>query len=135
MWHRKVQAFTLLESLITLTVISFLAVVLSGSVNSVFRQIEENIFFLEFEQVYKNSQMLSASSQQNIQLTIGAEEISNGYQSVNVPRTVKPIRQIILDFDKNGGNSSLAKIEFQTEKKVVSYQLYLGSGRYKKSKK
>ncbi|HEO6996582.1 TPA: competence protein, partial [Streptococcus agalactiae] len=32
----------------------------------------------------------------------------------------------------NGGNSSLAKIQFECYRKTVTYQLYIGSGNYRK---
>ena len=38
-----------------------------------------------------------------------------------------------LVFDKSGGNSSLTKIQFHTENQAIDYQLYIGSGNYKKT--
>lgn len=133
--RRKLAAFTLLESLLTLFVTSFLAVALSGSVQTVFHQVEEQLFFLEFEQVYKNSQRLAVTSQQAVQLTVDQDVVKNGFQQVKLPRTVQLVRGAVIDFDKKGGNSSLAKLEFQIGEKRVYYQLYMGSGRYKKSEK
>lgn len=135
MWHRKLRAFTLLESLMTLFVISFLAIVLSSSVQTVFHQVEEQLFFLEFEQVYKNSQRLAVTSQQVVRLTVHKDKITNGKQQITFPACVQLVSGGVIDFDNKGGNSSLARLEFKTEKKTVYYQLYIGSGRYKRTEK
>ncbi|HEW2399488.1 TPA: competence protein CglD, partial [Streptococcus pneumoniae] len=39
-----------------------------------------------------------------------------------------------ITFDRAGGNSSLAKVEFQTSKGAIRYQLYLGNGKIKRIK-
>ena len=39
-----------------------------------------------------------------------------------------------ITFDRTGGNSSLAKVEFQTSKGAIRYQLYLGNGKIKRIK-
>ncbi|MER0124007.1 competence type IV pilus minor pilin ComGD [Streptococcus sp. ZJ93] len=127
------RAFTLLESLLTLFIVSFLALALSGSVHSVFRQVEERVFFLEFEQLYKTSQKLAVSSQQTVSLDVTSQRITNGYQSVDLPESVQVETEQTVVFDKDGGNSSLAKLQFLSGQKTVRYQLYLGSGRYKKT--
>ncbi|MGT2799507.1 competence type IV pilus minor pilin ComGD [Streptococcus marmotae] len=127
------KAFTLLESLLTLFIVSFLALALSGSVHSVFRQVEEQVFFMEFEQLYKSSQKLAVSSQQTISLDVTPQQITNGYQSLYLPESVQVDNGQKIVFDKDGGNSSLAKLQFLTDQKIVRYQLYLGSGRYKKT--
>ncbi len=58
------KAFTLFESLLTLFVVSFLAVSLSGTVQTAFQSVQEEIFLWEFEGIYKDSQKLAASSHQ-----------------------------------------------------------------------
>ena len=44
-----IRAFTLLESLMTLAVVVFLTLSLSGSVTGIFQQVEINLFYLRFE--------------------------------------------------------------------------------------
>ncbi|MGT2911418.1 competence type IV pilus minor pilin ComGD [Streptococcus cameli] len=127
------KAFTLLEALITLSVLSFLTLSLSGGVKTAFRQAEEAIFFMSFEQVYKDSQQLAVASHQPVTLTISEQAVDNGYLSIAVPSSILVETPVQLHFAADGGNSSLAKLRFQTETQEVSYQLYLGSGRYKKS--
>ncbi|ADE30588.1 Type II secretory pathway, pseudopilin PulG [Streptococcus suis GZ1] len=92
MLRRKNKAFTLFESLLTLLVVSFLAVSLSGTVQTVFRSVQEEIFLWEFEAIYKDSQKLAASSHKKVNLAIGGQEVTNGYQAVEVPRKRRGLR-------------------------------------------
>ncbi|HEM3522890.1 type II secretion system GspH family protein [Streptococcus suis] len=133
MLRRKNKAFTLLESLLTLFVVSFLAVSLSGTVQTVFQSVQEEIFLWEFEAIYKDSQKLAASSHQTVNLSIGGQEVTNGHQAVEVPRNVEVLEEKTIQFEENGGNSSLSRIRFRLSQKIVTYQLYIGSGRYKKT--
>ncbi|HFI0578877.1 TPA: competence type IV pilus minor pilin ComGD [Streptococcus suis] len=127
------KAFTLLESLLTLFVISFLAVSLSGTVQTAFGSVQEEIFLWGFEAIYKDSQKLAASSHQKVNLAIGGQEVTNGHQTVQVPRNVEVLEGKTITFEEDGGNSSLTKIRFRLSRKTVTYQLYIGSGRYKKT--
>ncbi|HEL2377725.1 TPA: type II secretion system protein [Streptococcus suis] len=133
MLRRKNKAFTLFESLLTLFVVSFLAVSLSGTVQRAFQSVQEEIFLWEFEAIYKDSQKLAASSHQKVNLAIGGQEVTNGYQMVKIPRSVEVLEREAITFEENGGNSSLTKIRFRLSQKIVTYQLYIGSGRYKKT--
>lgn len=56
--HLKNKAFTLLESILTLGIVCFLALLLSGSVHTAFQVVQEQVFLLEFESLYKDSQEL-----------------------------------------------------------------------------
>ncbi|HEL1559790.1 TPA: type II secretion system protein [Streptococcus suis] len=133
MLRRKNKAFTLLESLLTLFIVSFLAVSLSGTVQTAFRSVQEEIFLWEFEAIYKDSQKLAASSHQKVNLAIGGQEVTNGYQAVEVPRNIEVLEGKTITLEEDGGNSSLTKIRFRLSQKIVTYQLYIGSGRYKKT--
>ncbi|HEL2066006.1 competence type IV pilus minor pilin ComGD [Streptococcus suis] len=133
MLRRKNKAFTLFESLLTLLVVSFLAVSLSGTVQTVFRSVQEEIFLWEFEAIYKDSQKLAASFHQKVNLAIGGQEVTNGYQAVEVPRNIEVLEGKTITLEEDGGNSSLTKIRFRLSQKIVTYQLYIGSGRYKKT--
>ncbi|HEL2195910.1 MULTISPECIES: competence type IV pilus minor pilin ComGD [Streptococcus] len=133
MLRRKNKAFTLFESLLTLFVISFLAISLSGTVQTAFQSVQEEIFLWEFEAIYRDSQKLAASSHQKVSLAIGGQEVTNGHQTVQVPKKVEVLEEKTITFEENGGNSSLTKIRFRFSRKTVTYQLYIGSGRYKKT--
>lgn len=111
----------------------FLAVSLSGTVQTVFQSVQEEIFLWEFEAIYKDSQKLAVSSHQKVNLAIGGQEVTNGYQAVEVPGNVEVLEEKNIKFEENGGNSSLTKIRFRLSRKTVTYQLYIGSGRYKKT--
>lgn len=129
------KGFTLLESLLVLFVISWFAISLSGSVSRIFREVKEQVFFWDFEHLYQDSQQLALSSQQPVQLCLEGQTVSNGYQTIQLPDSVRILTEQQLEFDKKGGNSSLAKVQFAKGERVVSYQLYMGSGRYKKTEK
>ena len=129
----RIKAFTLLESLLALFVVSFILLGLSGSVQAGFNQVQEQLFFMEFEYLYQESQKLSLAGHEKIKLTISDRKISNGYQQVEFPKTLQEHAPQTIQFDQAGGNSSLSKIVFQTEDKRVVYQLYIGNGKFKKT--
>ena len=56
-----IEAFTMLESLLVLGLRSILALGLSGSVQSTFTAVEEQIFFMEFEELYRETQKTQCS--------------------------------------------------------------------------
>ncbi|WP_318150622.1 competence type IV pilus minor pilin ComGD [Streptococcus parasuis] len=130
--YQKNKAFTLLESLLTLGVVCFLALLLSGSVHTAFQVVQEQVFLLEFESLYKDSQELAARTQEKVALRIAGEEVSNGYQIISLPPNVSIVEEKTIVFQDDGGNSSLEKISFKMSHKTIKYQLYIGSGRYKK---
>ena len=128
----RIRAFTMLESLLVLGIVSLLALGLSSSVQSTFAAVEEQIFFMEFEELYRETQKRSVAGQQKTSLNIDGQMISNGSQKLTVPKGIQaPSGQSIL-FDRAGGNSSLAKVEFRTSKGAIRYQLYLGNGKIKR---
>ncbi|MFU2163451.1 competence type IV pilus minor pilin ComGD [Streptococcus pluranimalium] len=130
--HKRLPAFTLMEALLTLSVVTFLALATSGSIKTIFSQIQTKLFFLEFEQVYRETQRLSASRQEETTLVIGSDFVENPLGRYPLPKTITPEKTLNIVFNQYGGNSSLAKVVFQTSEKRVTYQLYLGSGQYQK---
>lgn len=132
----SLKAYTLLDSLLTLFIVTFLTILLSSSIHSVLTGVGERLFFLEFETMYRTSQQLAIASHRSVVLELAGSTISNGYGRLKLPSTLqlKQEQQIVLDY--HGGNSSLVKIEFLTkQQKKIIYQLYLGSGNYKKTEK
>ena len=77
----QIKAFTMLESLLVLGLVSILGLGLSGSVQSSFSAVEEQIFFMEFEELYRETQNRSLVSQQKTSLNLDGQTISNGSQS------------------------------------------------------
>ncbi|WP_423218140.1 competence type IV pilus minor pilin ComGD [Streptococcus equinus] len=131
--NKTVLAFTLLESLLTLGLSCFIVIMLSNSVSSIFQTVEEKLFFLSFEQCYRDTQKLASLKQENQVLTISQDGISNSVAHMNLPETVSVVENYKIVFDNAGGNSSLAKVKFQTKNQAIDYQLYIGSGNYKKT--
>lgn len=135
LWLRRpYPAFTLLESLLTLAVTSFLVLILAGQVQAVFRSVQTHLFLLSFEQLYKDSQQLALSQAAPVTVAFSEAEISNGYQAVAVPAGLTLTGPERLELASNGGNHSLAKVTFTWDEARVDYQFYLGSGRYKKTR-
>ena len=128
----RIRAFTMLESLLVLGIASMLALGLSSSVQSTFAAVEEQIFFMEFEELYRETQKRSLASQQKINLIMEERSIGNGYQKLGIPKGIHLQSNQSITFDKAGGNSSLSNVRFQTRKEVVRYQLYLGNGKIKR---
>ena len=126
----QIKAFTLLESLLTLGIVSLACWLLSGSIYQAFDQVEEKLFFSEFERIYQETQKMSIGREEKGILTIDQKGVRSPYQELSLLQLIKE-RQIV--FDGAGGNSSLTKIQFQTEKEVVTYQLAIGNGKIKKS--
>ena len=128
----EIKAFTLLESLLTLGIVSLLCWLLAGSVHQGFGQVEETLFFSEFERVYQETQKMSIAREERTLLSIDQGGVHSPHQELLLPKGVKLIKEKQLMFDPAGGNSSLTKIQFQTEKEVVTYQLAIGNGKIKK---
>lgn len=128
-----IRAFTLLESLMTLAVVVFLTLSLSGSVTGIFQQVEINLFYLRFEYLYRDSQRLASSEGSNVELQLTKNKVSNGRSSLLIPKSIHLGKGQTLVFDAKGGNSSLTKIRFSSDKEVVTYLLNMGSGKYKKT--
>lgn len=131
--NKKIRAFTLLESLPTLGISCFIVIMLSNSVSSIFQTVEEKLFFLSFEHCYRDTQKLASLKQENQVLTISQDGISNSVAHISLPETVSVVENYKIVFDNAGGNSSLAKVKFQTKNQAIDYQLYIGSGNYKKT--
>ncbi len=114
----------MLESLLVLGLVSILALGLSGSVQSTFAAVEDQIFFMEFEELYRETQKRSVASQQKTSLNLDGQTITNGSQKLTVPKGIQAPSGQSITFDRAGGNSSLAKVEFHTSKGAIRYQLY-----------
>ena len=94
----QIKGFTILESLLTLFVASFLLLAVSGAVRSSFEQVEEQIFFLEFEHFYRESQKLSNATQRQLDMNFSRARISNGYNSLSIPRSDSSARRFDASF-------------------------------------
>ena len=85
----RIRAFTMLESLLVLGIVSLLALGLSSSVQSTFEAVEEQIFFMEFEEFYRETQKRSLASQRKINLMLEERSIGNGYHKLTIPKGIQ----------------------------------------------
>lgn len=129
----QIKAFTLVETLLTLMIVSFIYLGLSGSIKTNFQQVEEKVFFAEFEHLYQESQKIALARQTELDVEVTARKIQTPYQTVEIPDSVILQDPKTIRLDRAGGNSSLANVHFQTQRGVVTYQLSLGNGKIKKS--
>ena len=129
----QIKAFTLVETLLTLVIVSFIYMGLAGSVKTSFQQVEEKVFFAEFEHLYQESQKIALAKQTELDLEVSASEIRTPYQTVSIPASVSVQDPKTIQLDRAGGNSSLANFHFTTQRGVVTYQLSLGNGKIKKN--
>ena len=128
----KAAVVKVVESLLVLGMVSLLALGLSSSVQSTFEAVEEQIFFMEFEELYRETQKRSLASQKKLNLILEENSVRNDYQRLMLPKGILLESNQSITFDKSGGNSSLASVRFRTKKEVVRYQLYLGNGKIKR---
>ncbi len=131
--HFRVTGFSLLESLIVLFLTTSLVLLLSSQIGFVFSEVRSQLFFLEFEHFYRESQQLSQVKGRKVSLIFSQGRISNGYDDMTVPSNIVGPTDFQLNFEESGANHSLAKLDFKSDSKTVSYQLFLGSGKYKKT--
>ena len=114
----QIKAFTLVETLLTLMIVSFIYLGLSGSIKTSFQQVEEK-FFAEFEHLYQESQKLALARQTELDVEVTARKIQTPYQTVEIPDSVTLQDPKTIRLDRAGGNSSLANVHFQTQRGVV----------------
>ena len=95
----QIKSFTLLESLLTLGIVSLTCWLLSGSIYQAFDQVEEKLFFSEFERVYQETQKMSIGREEKGILTIDQKGVRSPYQELSLPKGVQLIkeRQIVFD--------------------------------------
>lgn len=63
-----IKAFTLLETLLSLSVMSFIILGLSVPVTKSYQKVEEHLFFSHFEHLYRHQQKLAILQQKTARL-------------------------------------------------------------------
>lgn len=129
----SIKAFTLLEGLLTLFLISFMLLCLSLPVSDSYARVEEHLFFMRFEQAYRHLQKLSILRQKEHVLVLKPHYIKAEEAILPLPKQVKLKSTQTLTIDKLGGNHSLARVVFENRDRQITYQFYLGSGNYQKT--
>lgn len=128
-----IKAFTLLETLLSLSVMSFIILGLSVPVTKSYQKVEEHLFFSHFEHLYRHQQKLAILQQKQRVLDISSTKIVTEGNSLTVPKSITVNHPYPLVIDQVGGNHSLAKIIFDMTDRCFKYQFYLGSGNYQKT--
>ena len=98
-----------------------------------FKLLKKTIFAGCNQVVYRDSQRLASAEGSNVELQLTKDKVSNGRSSLLIPKSIHLDKGQTLVFDAKGGNSSLTKIRFSSDKEVVTYLLNMGSGKYKKT--
>lgn len=127
------RAFTLLESLLVLLIISFITTLFSSEIIQTVHLFKGELFVLQFENFYKRSQEEAALLQKSESLVAKNQELICEDRSITIPKEVA-VKDFTVKFDDKGENSSLQKltISLPYEKKLITYQLEIGSGKFKK---
>lgn len=131
----RIRAFTLLESLMSLFIMSIILIIFTTSFTNTINIIKGELFILRFERIYRDTQFQSMVRKQSNDLEIVNKKLLYLGREVEIPDQVEFLNSYKIRFSEDGGNSSLQKIEIYlpyTEKKL-NYQLYIGSGKYRKS--
>ncbi|MCL2113085.1 MAG: competence protein [Streptococcaceae bacterium] len=92
------------------------------------------LFVLQFENLYKNTQEDAALLSTREDFGVSQSFLTYENHRLKIPDEVR-ISDFSIQFDEQGENSSLKKIEIllPDEQKTVSYQLEMGSGKFKKT--
>lgn len=130
----QIRAFTLVESLLVLTVISFLTLIFSSVLTKTVHLVRGELFVLQFENLYKNTQEDAALLSTREDFGVSQSFLTYENHRLKIPDEVR-ISDFSIQFDEQGENSSLKKIKIllPDEQKTVSYQLEMGSGKFKKT--
>ena len=130
----QIKAFTLLETLLVLMITSFLILLFSGTIGNTIHIIRGELFIARFENSYKNVQFQASADAQTLVFSASDQVLTVGAETVAIPEEAK-VTDFSVKFDKYGNNSSLKKIiiSLPYESKTVSYQMEMGSGKYKKT--
>ena len=129
----RIKALTLLESLLVLFLCSSVLFLFSGSAKQSVRIARAEIFILQFERLYKDTQrMAGLKGQQTLSASNGT--LYSHEEVLKVPEEVE-INDFSITFDQKSGNSSLQKITiflpYQKKTSLINWKLEAGNIRKK----
>lgn len=129
-----IRAFTLFETLLVLSVTSFLTLIFSSALTQTVHLVRGELFVLQFENDFKNTQEDAAFLEKSELLSFQNSVLKVEDETVKLPKEVQ-MTDFSIQFDAKGENSSLKKIRIflPYAAKTVTYQLEMGSGKYKKT--
>ncbi|MFV0556563.1 MAG: competence type IV pilus minor pilin ComGD [Lactovum sp.] len=129
----KNKAFTVLESLLVLMISAFLLFSFSLSFENTLHVIKGELFVARFEQAYKDTQLQASALVEVRTFSVSNGILKAGDEKIEIPEEVL-VSDFAIKFNKQGNNSSLKKITIYlpNQSKKITYQLEMGSGKYKK---
>ncbi|EHI69310.1 competence type IV pilus minor pilin ComGD [Streptococcus ictaluri] len=128
-----IKAFTLMEGVLSLFVITFMILCLWVPLTNSYATIEEQLFFTRFEHLYRHHQKMALLKQEEIVIALQTRQIRVKGDILRIPKGIQLKTSQELKLDKQGGNHSLAKISFDNRGRRITYHFYLGSGNYQKT--
>ena len=130
----QIKGFTLLEALLVLSVTSFILLLFSSALTKTVHVVRSELFVLRFENLYKNTQEVAALRGHSTELSVTQGQLFADGVAISVPNEIL-IENFNVNFNEKGENSSLIKIQMRIpiENKKITYQLQMGSGKYKKT--
>ena len=128
----RIRAFTLLESLIVLSLTVFLLQVFAGTFSKTLHIVRGQLFLLSFEETFRATQREAILRQQEQKFAFKGGQFQAAVK-LDLPKEVE-VQDFKISFDEKGGNSSLQRLRVRLpyENKEVHYQLEIGSGKFKK---
>lgn len=124
----------MLEALLTLFVTCLLILLFSSPMLAVLHAVRGELFVQELESLFKSTQYQAGARGKSQLISVKDGYLKTDYRSVKIPTDEVKITNFSLKYNERAGNSTLDKIIIRLpyEKKTISYQFYMGSGKYKK---
>ncbi|WP_374284818.1 competence type IV pilus minor pilin ComGD [Lactococcus sp.] len=134
MKKQTVRAFTLIEALLVLMITSFILLYFSSELTKTVKFVQNQLFILTFENAYKDTQADAGLLGIRTSFSSKNKILMRRSQKIDVPNEIL-IDDFNIIFNEKGENSSLSKIKIRipSENKTITYQLEMGSGKYKKT--
>ena len=101
------RAFTLIESLLVLFIVSFCIIAFQFSCSTVLETIEEKIFYLSFEHFYMEEQELAVVKQEERTIRFENNQIVGKDVRLPIPRGTTGPDHVTLTFNKEGRERSV----------------------------
>lgn len=134
---RQIRAFTLLESLVTLSVSCLIILLFTNTYQDTLHAVRGQLFVLQFESKLKHQQAQAITRAETRSLSATDYVVKMNGQVLDTPKETL-FSDFNITFKENGNIKSIksAKIiitlPYEGNKQVI-YQLQLGSGQYKKT--
>ena len=109
----QIKAFTLVETLLTLMIVSFIYLAYRDRSRRAFSRWKKKYFFAEFEHLYQESQKIALARQTELDVEVTARKIQTPYQTVEIPDSVILQDPKTIRLDRAGGNSSWPMFTFR----------------------